>query len=263
MDSSDRRKLMWKRLVCMLSIGTLAFASLPAEQVPKIAPGFALPNMERLSNDVYIAKIASDLWIYTTVGKLQDGSLYAANGALVEDGKNSILIDPGWNPEQAEILLNWAHNTLKHPVAKAYVTHFHSDRLGGTAALEKRHIPVFAMQITIELAGKSNQPVPDHSIELPSVPASIGKGAMILFPGAGHTKDNVVVYFPKDRVLFGGCFIKAGNATGLGNITDADLRAWPDSIKRMQAAFPEADVVIPGHGPMGKDGTKRTLELLK
>jgi hypothetical protein len=30
----------------------------------------------------------------------------------------------------------------------------------------------------------------------------------VFFPGAAHSADNVVVYFPKKRLLFGGCMIK-------------------------------------------------------
>lgn len=253
-----RNPLIYVLSMCIISL-TLA----SAERVPAIAPGFAVTDMERLSNDVYIAKLAPDLWVHTTLGKLPDGSLYAANGMLVEDGATSILVDVGWTPEEAETLLAWARDTLKHPVSKAYVTHFHNDRLGGTAALRRHQIPVLATPMTIELASRLSQPVPDHVIALPSAPSWIGKDAMIFFPGAGHTKDNVVVYFPKDKILFGGCFIKPENATGLGNLADADLKAWPGSIEKMRAAFPWAKLVIPGHGVMGSDATTRTLELLK
>jgi metallo-beta-lactamase class B len=29
------------------------------------------------------------------------------------------------------------------------------------------------------------------------------------YPGAGHTRDNIVVWVPQDKVLFGGCLIKS------------------------------------------------------
>jgi metallo-beta-lactamase class B len=220
--------------------------------------------MERIADGVYVAQIGPGLWVHTTVGKLDDGSPYLANGALVEDGNHSVLIDAGWNPQQADALVDWAATTLKHPVSKAYVTHFHYDRLGGAAALERRHIPVYAIPATIELARTTHQPaIPDHPLNLPSTPTPIAQDALIFFPGGGHTTDNVVVYFPKERILFGGCFIKDSKATGLGNIADADVAAWPASLDRTDAAFPQIATVIPGHGPMDPHALTHTRDLLE
>lgn len=254
---------MWRLIAILLAAGVLSTGTLSAAPTPNIPPGMALPAMQRISSDVYVAQIAHDLWVHTTIGRLPDGSPYAANGAILEEGNHSILFDVGWTPEQAETLLEWARIKLKHPVTAAYVTHFHNDRGGGIPALERRHIPVFATQATMDLARSSRQPVADHRIDVPSTPTSVAADALIFYPGAGHTKDNVVVYFPHDRVLFGGCFLKAANAAGIGNVADADVVAWPESIKKMQAAFPQAKSVIPGHGPMGEGATQKTLDLLK
>jgi metallo-beta-lactamase class B len=232
-------------------------------KVPDIAPGFALPQMKKLADDVYVAQLSPKLWVHTTVGVLDDGSKYAANGMLLVDGDGSILFDAGWTAQQAVTLLNWAAKDLKHPVVKAYATHFHIDRTGGMAALEERGIPVYGTALTIELAKNIKNPVPDHVMPEPSKPARVAGDAMVLFPGAGHTRDNLVVYFPQEHTLYGGCFLKAGNSEGLGNVADADVKAWPNSVKKMQAEFPDESWAIPGHGPMDGDAVGKTLELLK
>lgn len=232
-------------------------------KTPNIAPGFALPEMQKLSDDVYVAQLSPMLWVHTTVGVLDDGSKYAANGMLLEDGAGSILFDAGWNADEAVTLMDWAANILKHPVVKAYVTHSHNDRTGGMRALEQRAIPVYGTALTAELAAKAKNPVPDHVMPVPTESVSVAADALILFPGAGHTHDNLVVYFPKEHSLYGGCFLKASNADGLGNTADADVKAWPASVKKMQAAFPMESRVVPGHGPMDGDAVGRTLELLK
>ena len=64
-------------------------------------------------------------------------------------------------------------------------------------------------------------------------------------------------------MLFGGCFIKDSKATGMGNIADADLVAWPASLDRTHAAFPQTATVIPGHGPMDPRALVHTRDLLK
>ena len=234
-----------------------------AERVPNISPGFALHEMQRLSDQVYVARLAPHLWVHTTVGELADGTLYTANGMLLEDGDHSILFDVGWTPDQAHTILNWARNTLKHPVEKAYVTHSHNDRLGGIPALETEHIPVFGTSATITLATRASQPIPDHSISLPSKPFAVAADADILFPGAGHTSDNIVVDFLAEHIVFGGCLLKSADAEGIGNTADADLKAWPDSVRRMREAFPQTKLAVPGHGPITNDTGQRTLELLR
>lgn len=48
-----------------------------------------------------------------------------------------------------------------------------------------------------------------------------------------------------------------------GNTTDADLAEWPNTIRKVIAAFPSVEIVIPGHGPAGgPELLKQTEKLL-
>lgn len=65
------------------------------------------------------------------------------------------------------------------------------------------------------------------------------------YPGKGHSADNIVVWLPQYKVLFGGCLVKSLDYGGLGSTTDAE-------------------VIVPGHGGWGSiELTEHTLELLK
>ncbi len=80
----------------------------------------------------------------------------------------------------------------------------------------------------------------------------------VVFPGAAHTTDNVAVYFPRRRVLFGGCMVRATKT--LGNLADADVASWPTAIRRLEAL--PADIVVPGHGEaFGKGLLEETARL--
>jgi len=70
------------------------------------------------------------------------------------------------------------------------------------------------------------------------------------FFGEGHTKDNVVGYFPSEKVMFGGCLIKELGA-GKGNLEDANESAWPATVTNLKQTYPDVQVVIPGHGKPG------------
>jgi glyoxylase-like metal-dependent hydrolase (beta-lactamase superfamily II) len=83
------------------------------------------------------------------------------------------------------------------------------------------------------------------------------------YPGEGHTRDNIVVWFPARRVLFGGCVVKSIEAGGLGNVNDANLESWPATIGKVMARYPNAKYVIPGHQRWsGRDALRHTLALL-
>jgi glyoxylase-like metal-dependent hydrolase (beta-lactamase superfamily II) len=68
----------------------------------------------------------------------------------------------------------------------------------------------------------------------------------VYYPGPAHSKDNVVVYIPSQKVLFGGCMILAQDR--IGNKSDADLDLWPKSIENLQKKHFEIEWIIPGHG---------------
>ncbi|MEZ4957420.1 MAG: hypothetical protein R2825_27935 [Saprospiraceae bacterium] len=93
------------------------------------------------------------------------------------------------------------------------VTHFHDDCLGGLNEFHNKQIPSYTSFKTIELAKLEDNPEPlngfDDYLEL-----KVGNKKVInQFLGEGHTKDNIVSYFPAEKVLFGGCLIKTLGAS--------------------------------------------------
>ena len=81
----------------------------------------------------------------------------------------------------------------------------------------------------------------------------------IYYPGPSHSPDNVVVYFPARKVLFGGCMVIGWN--GVGNRSDADMEAWPESIRNLRRF--DAELIVPGHGDRLDPGLlDHTIELL-
>jgi metallo-beta-lactamase class B len=82
-----------------------------------------------------------------------------------------------------------------------------------------------------------------------------------LFPGAGHTVDNIVVYEPRTRTLFGGCLIKSSTAVDLGNVADAKVPVWVPSVRSVQARYPQSVNCVPGHGTIAGDDLAQTLKL--
>lgn len=232
------------RPLCLWTLLTLAPGC--ASTTGRPAPAATSRSEYTLADDVTVRRIAPGVWVHTTLAG-EDFGGYPANGLIIEDGAESLLIDTGWNTTQAERLVAWARETLGRPVRAAVSTHFHSDRTAGIPLLTARSIPVYGLEDTARLATERGKPVPTQTFA-----QALALGPVeLFFPGAGHSRDNILVWHAASGVLFGGCFVKDAGAKDLGNVEDADLAAWPASLERTRERFPEARVVIPGHGASG------------
>ena len=87
------------------------------------------------------------------------------------------------------------------------------------------------------------------------------------FPGHGHTADNIVLWFEKEKILYGGCFIKSTEDDDLGNLGDANPQAYAGTVKNVRKKCKASKFVIPGHSdwtnPMSLEHTLSMAEELK
>ena len=102
----------------------------------------------------------------------------------------------------------------------------------------------------VELAKNSGSEVPKNGFR-DSLTLEIGSEKVwIKFLGQGHTRDNVVGYFPSEDVLFGGCLIKEMGASK-GYLGDANVDQWSFTVDKVKKTFPHVKHVVPGHGEAG------------
>ncbi|WP_137937883.1 subclass B1 metallo-beta-lactamase [Chitinivorax sp. B] len=200
-----------------------------------------------LSEDVRVTPMMPTVWRHIT-DEIMDGERIPANGLIVQTGKGVVLVDTGWNNDQTVLLLNWIKQTLKQPVIAAVVSHSHNDRMGGIDTLLQQNIPVYAHAKTADIARTKGLSIPTRVFQ---DTVDVTPDIQLFYPGAGHAPDNIVVWLPKQGLLFGGCLIKAGNATTYNPVSDSDINAWPVSMRRIKARYPKAKWVIPGHGEVG------------
>ena len=67
------------------------------------------------------------------------------------------------------------------------------------------------------------------------------------YPGKGHSPDNIVIWFEKERVLYGGCLIKSAEDNDLGNLSDASVKDYATTIKNVQEKCKNPNYIITGH----------------
>ena len=105
--------------------------------------------------------------------------------------------------------------------------------------------------------------VPQNSFS-DSIILKVGReNTIVKFFGEGHTTDNVVGYFPSEKVLFGGCLIKELEA-GKGYLGDANVADWSMTVEKIRKQYSTVKIIVPGHGQYGdKKLLDYTIQLFK
>ena len=242
------RTLALAALVALIAATSLRVAAEPRAGEVRLAP------------DLEVRRLRPGYWLHVS----RDAQGIPANGMLVRTTRGVVLVDTGWSADQTERLLAWSRRALGGPVREAIVTHSHNDRTGGLAALARHRVPVVALDLTADkLRQSGTAEVPARVFTAAESVRADPLGFEAFYPGAGHAPDNIVVWFPAERILFGGCLVKAEAAPDLGNVADADLSHWAAAVDAVRARYPEAVIVVPGHGPVGTlEALVHTLDLL-
>ena len=180
----------------------------------------------------------------------EDYGRVACNGMLVINGGEAAVFDTPTNDQISEELIKWVEEEQKAKITSVVINHAHVDCLGGLKAFHSRKIPSYSSKRTINKALKDKMETPLNGFDREQK-LKVGKETVInLYAGGAHTAGNIVSYVKKDAVLFGGCMLKALNAKQ-GNIEDANLNEWSNTINRVKKEFKGLTQAIPGHGNVG------------
>ena len=215
------------------------------------------------SNDLIITQIVENSFVHTSFKQTNDFGNVPCNGLIVRNNNEVIVFDTPTNDKNSEELINWINETLHCKINAIIPTHFHDDCLGGLKTFDENDILSYAYYKTIELAKENNFVVPKNSFR-DSLTLKVGdENIIVKFFGEGHTKDNVVGYFPGENVMFGGCLIKELDASK-GYLGDANVEDWSSTVERVKKEYPNVKIIVPGHGEYGnKKLLDYTINLFK
>lgn len=210
-----------------------------------------------------IKPLCDNFYIYTTYQNY-NGALFPANGMYVVTKGGVILIDSPWDKTQLQPLLDSIARRHDKKVVMCIATHYHDDRTGGFDYYKSKGIKTYSSHQTRKLCRKKNEQVAQFTFKKDTVFNVGGKKFRTFYPGRGHTKDNIVLWFEDEQILYGGCFVKSTDSPALGNLADADLHSWPKSLRKTLKEFPNPAFVIPGHQSwQSNQGLQHTLQLLE
>jgi glyoxylase-like metal-dependent hydrolase (beta-lactamase superfamily II) len=222
---------------------------------------------------------------------------------LVEGEDGWTLLDTGYDyPPTYEAWEDGAAGVgcdLDSDVSRIIVTHFHPDHLGGARWLQERSgAPVHMMEEEIPFSRKlwgapegrgpfveylirndmpreeaepaaaamrSGLPLPDEMLPLrPGEELPFGEGAARVIHTPGHADNQFVLHEERRGLLF--------VADHLLLVITPNIGLWPESQPHPLARYLEslkslrgldADIVLPGHGPVFHDLDGRIVELLR
>lgn len=205
---------------------------------------FASENARELK----IKEIDDGVFLHTSYKTIGYG-LVDSNGLVVVIENQALIIDTPWSERDTEKLLSWIFDEgfqLKGSIS----THFHEDRTAGIRVLNLKSIPTYASKLTNDLLVKEGQPTATNVFDSSKFVMFNGL-VEVFYPGAGHTKDNVVIWLPKKKILFGGCLVRSLEWDGLGFTGDSLVNNWANSIRKIQSEYDNIKTVVPGHGKVG------------
>ena len=203
-----------------------------------------------------VISLSANTYLHVSYLETENWGRVECNGMVIVNGGEALVLDTPVDDASSLEFMRFITLELKVKILGVVATHFHEDCLGGLQAFHDQGIRSYSIGRTRALAEKAGH-VPPGSVMSGRYTISVdGDPVHLSWFGAGHTEDNIVAYFPRDKVLFGGCLVKSAGASN-GNLADADVQAWPGTIRKVLEAYPEVEVVVPGHG---KPGGKELLE---
>lgn len=222
----------------------------------------------------------ADLVLYHLTGALYvaEDSYYAKENSVVYIGSRGVtVIGATWTPETAKRLDDEIKKVTDKPVTEVINTNYHPDRAGGNEYWQSIHAEIVSTRLTYDLLKSDWSSVvewtrsgipsyPDIPLILPTViyqgNFELQEGRVkALYLGPSHTRDGIFIYFPEEKVLYGGCILKEQ----LGNLTFADIAEYPRTLEKLQDMKLEIRTIVAGHWSAvhGPELIPQYLELLK
>jgi len=215
------------------------------------------------NSPLQISHLMGDFYVYKTFHDYK-GTLISANAMYLVTDKGVVLFDAPWDKTQFQPLLDSIKARHHKEVVMCFATHSHEDRAGGLEFYGKKGIKTYTIKLTDQILEKNNEKRAEFIIPNDTT-FTVGQHTFeVYYPGKGHAPDNIVVWFNKEKILYGGCFIKSTEAKDLGYLGDANVKEWEKSIKKVQSKFKKPKYIITGHdGWKDLSSLNHTLKLVR
>ena len=228
----------------------------------------ALPALPAAAQPVQPVAVAPRVWMVQGASALGTPANrnFISNAAFVVTDDSVVVVDALGSPALAEELLAAIRVITPLPVRQVIVTHYHADHVYGLQAFKAAGSAITAHEdgkfylnsdtaaLRLQASREELAPWIDAQTRLVAadrwltgpVRFTTGGVEFMLQPaGPAHTPEDLVVYLPRQRVLFAGDLVFRGRVPFVGQ---ADSARWIESLDRLLGF--DAAFIVPGHGPV-------------
>lgn len=217
-----------------------------------------------IDEDIQLIHLQDSIFVHVTWHYLDAFGRFPSNGLIIIKNGQAIMIDTPMDNDKTSRLTKYLKDEMSVDLTKLIIGHFHEDCMGGLEYLQSIGIESIANAQTIEKCRETGLPIPSTSFTDSLTFDINGTQIDCRFLGAGHSFDNITVWLPAEKILFGGCLIKSINSNGLGNLSDAVIPEWDITVKKVMKKYTNVKIVVPGHGNYGGiELLPHTIELVE
>ncbi len=217
-------------------------------------PATPPPTMWRLAPGVYAA-----------MGDTGRGSEGRANAGFVVTDSGVVVIDALASPREAEELVQAIRSVTSRPIKWLVLTHHHPDHHFGAIVFRRLGAKVIAHPDRRVLASEGGEDalmanwvrvvgldamrgfefadVPDRSVTGTDTLRLGGRSLIITHPGAAHSAGDLMIWLPRERILFAGDVLVEDGVT---MVVDGNSALLLRTLTAIDSLKPR--VVVPGHG---------------
>jgi metallo-beta-lactamase class B len=165
-----------------------------------------------IDEDVQLIYLQDSIYVHVTWHYHDDFVRFPSNGLIVIKNGQALMIDTPMDNNKTERLTKYLKDSLSVDLTKLVIGHFHDDCLGGLDYLQSIGIESIANSQTVEKCKEIRLPIPSTSFTDSLTFDFNGEQIDCRFFGSGHSFDNITVWLPSKKILFGGCLIKSNNS---------------------------------------------------
>jgi cyclase len=253
---------MYKLFKLILLFVVLAFAFAPEMK------------LKRVSGNIYMVRGVDALPSLENRG-------FMSNAFAVLTKEGWVVVDALSTPELSKEFVENLYRVKRAPIKYAIITHYHPDHWYGAKTYKELGAKIIAHHVLME-EYKSGQAqmaldgakqrfkglydsvvlVPPDVVVKEDTELKVGEYTFKLIPlkHSAHTNNDLVVYMPRERVLFAGDLVSYKRVVFAGD-RNASVRGWIKALRMLKGM--DVEVILAGHNePLKKDAMDDTLNYL-
>lgn len=214
---------------------------------------------------------------------------WGVNAGFIVGREITLIIDTGSNFISAQTIYGYALSVRESNQLLVINTEKHLDHIGGNSFFEDKGIDIYGHNEIFREEKDIDSLINDFNLCISNMnrrkynegsilfnntrivnpnkkvfgdmELDLGKLKVFIFSTPGHTKTNISIYVPSEKVLYCGDCIVNCFIPNLEEGTTYEWEAWKKSLGKIESISPE--VVVPGHGNIIKENKNVNVEIYR